>query len=258
VSTREDHSPDYSPDGKRIAFASFRSGFSEIWTCESEGKQLVQLTNLRRFSGTPRWSPDGKRIAFDHRPEDDSEIYVIDENGGIPRRLTNDKSEDQVPSWSRDGRWIYFSSNRSGSYQVWKMPPEGGKAVQVTKGGGFYAVESFDGKMLFCSKLSQSNVVFGTVWQAALDGSDEAPLLNREIHWGEWALRPEGIYFATRAGKKHSISLLSFQTGRMTTFRKEDTPYYRFFLTMSPDGQWFLYTEIPPRESDLMLVENFR
>jgi eukaryotic-like serine/threonine-protein kinase len=258
LSTRTDRDADYSPDGKKIVFESLRSGFLEIWISDSDGTKPVQLTNMGKPSGSPCWSPDGKRIAFDSRPGEDSEIYVISGDGGTPQRLTSDRSEDVVPSWSRDGQWIYFTSNRSGSYQVWKMPSEGGKAVQVTKGGGYYAVESFDGRFVYYTKPSQQSYVVGGIWQVPRNGGEEALVLDRAIFYFEWVLRPEGIYFPTWTDKKYTIELLSFQTGKITHFYQEETPNSREYLTISPDGQWLLYGNRPPGNSDLMLVENFR
>jgi Tol biopolymer transport system component/serine/threonine protein kinase len=256
TSTRREGNPDYSPDGKKIAFQSTRSGSYEIYTSNSDGANPVQLTNLRKFSANPRWSPDSKRIAFSCRLEEDEDIYVIDADGGALRRLTNERSYDTLPTWSRDGKWIYFASDRSGTFQVWKMPSEGGKAVQVTKGGGHYAVESFDGKMLYYLK-PQQNVGVGPIWKVPCEGGEETPVIDRRIN-SDWALRPEGIYFAAGTGKKYSIEFLSFKTGKITPFYLEETPNGREFLTISPDGKWLLYDDMPPRESDLMLVENFR
>ncbi len=257
-STRSEWNPDYSPDGKKVVFFSFSSGFIEIWTCDSDGGNPVQLTNLRRNSQNPRWSPNGRQIAFEYKPEEDSEIYVIDADGGIPQRLTNEKSQDQTPSWSRDGRWIYFSSNRSGNFQVWKMPSEGGKALQVTKGSGFYARESFDGKMLYYIKPGQRIYAVGQIWKVPRDGGDETLVVDREVVCGNLALRPDGIYFSTYNGKKYEIEFFSFQTGKITLIYQEETPNNRDFLAISPDGQWFLYNDEQPLEADLMMVENFR
>jgi len=135
-STQEDTSPDFSPDGKRFAFASRRSGSFEVWICDADGSNPRPLTNTGGpLTGTPRWSPDGTQIAFDSWSEGNPEIYVIGAEGGLPRRLTFDPAEDITPSWSRNSRWVYFGSTRSGTMQIWKVSSAGGPPVQVTKHG---------------------------------------------------------------------------------------------------------------------------
>jgi len=259
VSTRYEFNVDYSPDGKRLAFSSYRSGFLEIWICGSDGSNPVQLTELRKMAGNPRWSPDSRQIAFSGRLEENEAVYVIDADGGIPRSLTDEKSNDEVPTWSRDGKWIYFSSNRSGTFQVWKIPSEGGKAVQITKGGGYYAVESFDWKTLYCLKFGKRDIEFGQIWKVPREGGEETMVLDHEIHWAAWALRPEGICFSIIMNGRYAIDFLDFRTGQTTNLYQEETPNSREFLAISPDGEWFVYDDYAsPQESDLMLVENFR
>ncbi len=87
-STQAEIEPRFSPDGKRIAFASHRSGSMEIWVCDSDGSHLVQLTSFGGPStNRPRWSPDGQRIVFYSDAKGSRDIYVIRADGGIPKQL---------------------------------------------------------------------------------------------------------------------------------------------------------------------------
>jgi Tol biopolymer transport system component len=261
ASTRQETGPQFSPDGKRIAFDSDRSGFNEICVCDADGANQLQLTNFGGPlvpRGTARWSPDGQRIAFDSRTEGDSDIYVINAEGGKPRRLTTERSDDVVPSWSRDGRWIYFASNRSGTQQVWKVPAEGGEAVQVTKGGGFAAFESPDGKFVYYAKFDASGL-----WRIAVEGGEEKLILDqlKPGCWGYWAVVDRGIYFVnTEAKPRPVVEFFSFATRRVTqvAVMEKDPALGNPGLAVSPDGRWILYTQMDQSGNDIMLVENFQ
>jgi Tol biopolymer transport system component/DNA-binding winged helix-turn-helix (wHTH) protein len=66
ASTRTDREPQFSRSGERIAFISIRSGNSQIWSCDREGHNEVQLTSFSGHTpGSPSWSPDERWIAFD-------------------------------------------------------------------------------------------------------------------------------------------------------------------------------------------------
>jgi Tol biopolymer transport system component len=257
-STREDASPRYSPNGKRIAFQSDRSGNPEIWMCDSDGQNLSQLTSFRKgVAGTPQWAPDSSQIAFDYRATGTSDIYVINVAGGVPRRVTNESSDDSVPSWSRDGRYLYFASNRGGDLQIWKTAVDGGQAWQLTKQGGFTAFESADGKYLYYSKVGVPGV-----WRRPLDGGPEVLVLNRPGagEWGQWALADDGIYFInSKAEAGNTVELFSFATQDVT--QVVSLGYALEFvsgLAVSPDRHQILYTKQDPLNSDIMLVEDFR
>ena len=115
-STLQDHTAEFSPNGKKVVFSSNRSGNDEIWVCDSDGKNAIQVTSMGGPScGTPRWSPDGEQIVFDSSSDGQWDIYVVAASGGKPRRLTNQPSFEAIASWSRDGKWIYFCSDRTGA-----------------------------------------------------------------------------------------------------------------------------------------------
>src|SRR5664279_5180221 len=120
-------SPNYSPDGTRIAFQSDRTGKNEIWVSDSDGSNALQLSSFGfATTGTPRWAFDGKLIAFDSRVGGESNIYLVDPVGGLPRKLNVDVKGNNLPSWSHDGAWIYFINGDEDHHPaVWKVPSGG-------------------------------------------------------------------------------------------------------------------------------------
>jgi len=259
VSTALEASPRYSPDGKRIAFVSNRSGSDEIWVCGSDGENPIRLTSFRGpLAGSPSWSPDGKQIVFDCRPEGNADIYVVSAEGGQPRRLTTDPAEDIVPSWSRDGRWIYFTSNRSGRLQIWRMPAGEGDAAQITRQGGFEPMESPDGRWLYFTQDRGSS----SIWRMPAAGGAETPLFDfhQKSYSRGWTVTSEGVYFAVASSNKQStIKFFSLSTGAEKTVAEIDRvlPSSVSGLTASPDGRWLLLPLFAQRGSDLMMIENF-
>ncbi len=259
-SSREDHSPQISPDGARIVFVSTRTGSDEIWAGDRNGGNLRQLTSFDGSpTGTPRWSPDGRWIVFDSRAGGSPDIYVISADGGAPRRLTSEMTYEATPSWSSDGRWIYFASNRGGAEDIWKMPAEGGPASQLTHDSAFEGFESPDGKLFYFTK---KDPVYG-LWFAPAQGGAEKPVPEfARISLGRsWGILPQGIYFIAREDTpRRTIRFFSFATRRITTLATvEKTPLdLQPGLALSPDGRWLLYAQRDQIVNDIMLMENFR
>ena len=256
-STRMDAGPQVSPDGNRIVYQSNRSGVFQIWVCSSDGTGARQLTHFDNtfWTGTPRWSPDGRFVVFDSRPNGDADIFVMDTEGGPPQRLTSESSNEVTPSWSRDGRWIYFASDQSGSWQVWRMPSTGGKALQVTRRGGFSALESLDGKVLYYAK----GLGVPGVWRVAPEGGEESEVLQMPEagFWGYWAPVRDGIYFLdTSTNPRISFAnLLTHKTYRI--FDLENPARETPGLSVSPDGKSLLYTQKDQEHSEITIVQNF-
>ena len=260
ASSREDHSPNFSPDGERIAFVSNRSGNSEIWTSNRDGTHATQLTSFKSFAGTPRWSPDGRSIAFDLMNGGKFDIWVIDGSSGAPRRITEDRSNDNQPFWSPDGKWIYFNSNRSGSPEIWRMPAEGGPAVRITRQGGREPLVSPDGRMVYYTKTPGGSAI----WSVPADGGPEQPVpeLERYQNVGRvWGLVKYGIYFVSREDALYeTIRFFSFATRQVTSLTTWEaaTQWSVPAIALSADGRYLLTVRLDQEVNDLMMIENFR
>lgn len=256
ASTRSEVNPHFSPDGKRIVFPSNRSGYMEIWIANADGTNPVPLTSMRAaLSGGPNWSPDGSHIAFDSSRDGQWEVYVISAAGGTPRRLTANPARDGVPNWSRDGAWIYFMSNRSGAEQVWKMPSAGGQAVQVTRQGGYVAMESPDGGFIYYSKSRKGAE---GLWRMPARGGDETQVLP-SVTFLNFAVTRDGIYYVPRVDEpgRHAIRYFDLATGRDVTVTQLSGEL-SMGLAVSPDGKALLYSQIDRSGSDLMLFDGLR
>jgi WD40 repeat protein len=258
ASTQAHADPQFSPDGRRIAFESSRSGTGEIWLADPDGSNAVQLTSMRATmgasnAGSPRWSPDGQLIAFDANPEGHYGIYVIPVEGGKPRCLTPHPSDNNIPSFSRDGKWIYFASNRSGEYQIWRVPAAGGEAVQVTHNIGVVALESQDGAYVY---YTQTLGARSALWRLPTSGGQPVKVLDGVVRWA-FTVVEKGIYYIDQTAGESRLQFYDFATGRSTTVARNLGDVYNG-LTVSPDGRTILYSKLDYSANDLMLVENFR
>jgi len=264
-STRRDSTPQLSPDGRRVAFVSDRSGAGEIWSADADGSNAVQLSFLRASAGAPCWSPDGQRIVFQSNRGGQYDVYAIRAAGGKPQNLTAHAASDFRPSFSRDGQWIYFTSNRTGQQQIWKMAASGGGAVQVTSNGAFAGFESPDGAFLYYNQTMETpsplwrQPISGGAPVKVLDGVVRAAftVLDSGIYYTDRPSAEGGLLFTDQPSGETRLQYFDFSTGRSTTVARNLGDVF-LGLTASRDGRTILYSRVDSSVDELMLVENFR
>jgi TolB protein len=180
--------PVWSPDGRAIAYTSYRRGFPDVFVSfiyQGKLERPAQGTD-RIHNFLPAWSPDGARIAFTSNRDGNSEIYVSNADGSGLRRLTNHPAIDSTPTWSPTGQQLAFTSDRSGSpaiYMVgvdglglrritsesycdratWSVPPHNEIAYTCRSGGGY------DIKVYDVASGTSRQITFG-------EGSNESPV----------------------------------------------------------------------------------
>jgi TolB protein len=128
-------SPSYSPDGRRIVYATNRAGGLGLYMSDADGTNAEALTPFsfgdRSQRTDPSWSPDGRLIAFQAEREGGSQVHTVNVRDRGIRQYTNEgRNED--PSWSPDSRHLVFTSNRSGSWQLWVIDIESNRTRQLT------------------------------------------------------------------------------------------------------------------------------
>ncbi len=181
--------PVWSPDGKRIAFASSREGrkdsggwpLNDIYIMDPDGSNVVRRTVGLGLSSVA-WSPDGRKLAVSTEGLYYSDIYVIntEDNGAGPLRLAENA---RSPSWSPDGRKIAFvhTNNDDGYDEIRVMNADGSGVRTLTSdyGGRYRTMWSPDGGRIaftscqsgVCNLYAIGSDGFGSVQQLTNAGN---------------------------------------------------------------------------------------
>ncbi|TDO60802.1 Tol biopolymer transport system component [Kribbella sp. VKM Ac-2571] len=99
--------PDFSPDGKKLLYASDRDGTADLWLHDLATGTDTKLSGLPGAQTAPRFAPDGQRIAYQ---DQDGIAWVLDLTSGEVRQLTPTLFQPGRVSWSRDGKTLVLAA----------------------------------------------------------------------------------------------------------------------------------------------------
>jgi len=256
TSTLKQDAAQYSPDGKRVAFDSARSGLWSVWMADTDGGNLVQISHEGPAS-FPRWSPDSQKIAFAMKdPGGLWGVYIADTSTRVPHKLPTNVREISDPEWSHDSNWIYFRGYEGVGHQLYRCPAQGGNASLLTASQDVVEpIESNDGKLLyFLSRGANTSLMMLQLDQpgAAPQPVTGMPSVSFER---QWAVASDGIYYVPQSAPR-TLFFYNFATQQSREIFKTDRELGGG-ISVSPDGRYLLYSQLDENTSNIMLVSNF-
>jgi len=251
--------PAWSPSGDWIAYASGKSGATEIWLWSRRDGRSLQLTNLGQTRiNSMAWSPDGRTIAFAGDRYGSYDIWTVAVPSGATSRLTTDARYEVFPSWTPDGQTLLYVQldDRWVDHDIMAMPARGGPSRLVARDTSFfdygagrtfgYPMVSPDGKqVLFRSHRSG----WINYWVAPLSGGPARALAAEEADQSDGTWAPDGRSVAFVSNHNGSLDLRVAAVGGGPTRVVAAPPGNLGVVAnpdFSPDGARLAYTVATP------------
>ncbi|MGQ0646222.1 MAG: amidohydrolase family protein [Gemmatimonadaceae bacterium] len=156
-----DAQPRFSPDGRRIAFLSDRSGGDNLWIMNADGRDTVQLSRTSDdMFVSPEWAPDGKYIAVTRSVQGAPKIFLYHVDGGAGIQVIREPAAQSSigATFSPDGRYIWYAARQATwtynaifpQYQLAQYDRQLGTATPMSAryGSAFRPAISRDGRWL--------------------------------------------------------------------------------------------------------------
>lgn len=257
VSTATRGNPQFSPDGGRIAYITDRSGTSQIWVADANGRNPHQLTHLNStVIGYPRWSADSRRIAFHSWMGSRPQVFTIGVDSNRPAaQLTNAAFGALSPSWSADGKYIYFGRIVD-SPRMFRIPAQGGPIEDLFEASG--GIVAPDGRRIVYFKENRSGI-----FSRSLDGD---PASNPEVKLvddykapgDDLNPFPDGIYYISwnGDGRRRAVRFYNYAQKKSVDVIELPGPVATPpDLAVSPDRRRLIFHQLSAAGTQLSMID---
>jgi TolB protein len=202
--------PRWSPDGKFLAFTSFRDRRPEVYIRNLKNGTEKKVASFEGLNLCGSFSPDGKKLLLTLSKDGNEEIYSLDLETMKLRRLTNNYAIDVSPAWSPDGKRIAFVSNRSGSPQVYTMDADGNNVKRITYEGNYNTSPSWSPRG---DRIAYEGLKNDKYQIFLVDGDGNNPMQltsnNANNESPSWSPSGRQIVYASRKSSKSNIFVMN-------------------------------------------------
>ncbi len=196
--------PSWLPDGKRIAYTTYREKNPDLYIKNIESGEVTKLCTFQGLNYGAAWSPCGRWLALTLTKDGNAEIYLFKSNGKGETRLTHHPRIDCSPSWSPDGRYIVFTSGRARGPHIYMMDARG-KVLKRLTNAGYNDSPDWSPKGDRVVFSSQRGGRFD-IWIMNTDGSEKRRLTRNGGDNENPSFSPDGrhiVFSSTRDGNKN-------------------------------------------------------
>lgn len=245
VNRRGEYEPSVSPDGKKIAFTTYRYGGWKIATANLDGSNVRRLTMDPQYAYDASWSPDSKRIIYRRIVNEggaysrgNGDIFSINVDGTNNVNLSKAKDEHaRNPAFSPDGKHIVYDAFVGDELKIMLMEQDGNHQSAITAPTRYAFAPSWSSDGKWIAHLRQDDEGFVDVWQMKVDGSSAENLTKSHQknyhtigdtiqHWQyetHWSPNGNWIAFTADYADKGNIDiyLVAVEDGKIVRLTSE-------------------------------------
>jgi len=140
-------SPAWSPDGTKLAYASFENKRQQVYIQDIYTQKRERISAFKGINSAPKFSPDGKSLALVLSKDGNPDVYTMDLVSKKVSRITKNRAIDTEPNWSTDSQNLLFTSERGGKPQIYQVNLDSRRIRRVT----------FDGEMNLGASMTPKN-----------------------------------------------------------------------------------------------------